>query len=87
MIKAITSLNENERDNSLSLFRDSLELDGEAELYDVDIYDHSDNGEVIVKLLLDTELDQNTLAETITVSFDDESIKSSSIEQIQAAYP
>ncbi len=87
MIRAVTSLNENERDNSLMLFRESLELDGEAELYDIDIYDHSDNGDVIVTLLLDTDLDQQTLAETITISFDDESIQSSVVEQIQAAYP
>jgi hypothetical protein len=86
MIKSATSLNEDERNDALMLFKEAVEIDGDATLCDVDIYDHSDNGDVIVKVLLDTELEQQTLAETITVSFEDERITSSIIEQIIPAY-
>jgi hypothetical protein len=86
MIKATTSLNEDERNNALPLFRDSFAIEGDATLYDIDIYDHSANGDVIVKVLLDTELDQITLAGTVTVSFEGEGITSSTIKQIQPAF-
>jgi hypothetical protein len=87
MVAISTTIQENDRDAAVMALSDSINIDGNASLYDVDIYDVKGQGDFIGKVTLtSTDSDIESFSINNLISFEHHEIINAKIEQIAPAY-
>jgi hypothetical protein len=89
MLKVTTTLETDDNRSILTQLEDSIVLFDEkdqfsdAVLYDMDIYENNAQGDVIVKLLVDSDLAQDDFASSVFYNFESHLVTQSSFEQVR----
>lgn len=89
MIKVKSTLVTKDNSEALEHFLETFTMedeDNEAVFYDLDIYSNDENGNFVVKVLVDSELELDDLACSVFFEFDSELVTNKEFSQIRTAY-
>ena len=87
MVAISTTIAENDRDSAVIALSDAINIDGDAYVYDVDIYEMRREGDFIGKVTLtSSEDDVESFASNNLISFEHHQITDAKIKHIAPAY-